>query len=199
MGLLQSPDPAIKLARQYGIRGIFTPEIVPSLQPVVLIDDLTGGISNEPQRIGIAQGTESAVAAQKTTFRFETPPNVIAQITHLFLNPATGGLVSVHFGSSTITAPATIHDKAYTDGRLRSKGESPACVWASDTFAAAITPIEFEFAATNSGTVNPMFHVNWIIGRTDESFDFVELQVQSNNIAASMGISWIEFDAVAVR
>jgi len=197
MGLLQNPDPAIKLARQYGIRGIFTPEIVPSLQPVVLIDDLTGGISNEPQRICQASINITGVNAEKTIFRFETPPLVIAEIQAIYINPEASQIVDVFFGSF-VAAPAAFTAGALTDGRLRSKGESPACRIGVDTYAASSSTIHGIFTVVAGvGSFNEV-RPNWIIGRTD-AFDFVELAGRTTDQNMTISIRWREFDAVAVR
>jgi len=197
MGFLQNPDPARKLARQYGIRGLFSPEIVPSLQPTVLIDDLTGGINNEPQRIAVSQGTVTGVAAEFSVFRFETPPGIIARITDVASVLESGTLLHVHFGSS-VAAPATLHNKAFTDGRLREAGESPAAFLGSDTYAVAPTPTHFELPGNTSNSTFIYQKVNWVVGQTD-AFDFLEFSgaVADKNI--QMMVQWIEYSADRVR
>jgi hypothetical protein len=194
---LQSPDPAIKLARQYGIRGLFSPDLVPSIQPVTLIDDLTGGISNEPQRIAVSWGTVAAVVAERSVFRFETPPNVIAQITSVAFQPSAAVHIDVSFGS-TVAAPATVFVAEYTDGRLRNRGQSPACVFAADTYA-VVGPINMRFSANSSGALFLTYPVNWIVGDTGTQFDFVEFATGGSNLDFNMSIQWTEFDAVPVR
>jgi len=198
MGLLQNPDPAIKLARQYGIRGIFTPELVPSIQPVVLIDDLTSGISNEPQRICTSEGTINGVAAETTVFRFETPPNVIALITHVIFDPETNNHINISFGSS-VAAPATLFAGVLTDGRLRSQGQTPACILGADTYAAGVGNPTLFLASNVSNPVQIFQEVNWVVGRTDGFFDFVEFAMTTVDQNMKMALQWTEFDAVEVR
>lgn len=199
MGLLQSPDPAIKLARQYGIRGIFTPEIVPSLQPVVMVDDLSGTqINNTPQRIATALGSVTGVAAESSVFRFEVPPNVIAQVTHFGVKNQANSFLQVNFGSF-YTAPATIFTSVYTDGRLRGDGQVPAGILSADTFAVAATTNTLRFGATGSNQTSNWRDVNWIIGRTDGFFDFIEFTIDALDSDATFWLQWNEFDAVAVK
>jgi len=198
MGLLQSPTPAIKLARQYGIRGIFTPEIVPSLQPVVIIDDLASdNLSDNPVRIGTALALAPAVANERGIFRFETPTLVIAKVTKIGIQPSATVSMSVFFGSS-FTAPATTAANAYTDGRLRLAGESPSCQLSFDTQAAALAVEHQRFGAASSGISATTIDVNWIIGNTT-SFDFIEFATDTFNVACRLYLQWEEFDASVVR
>jgi len=197
MGLLQSPVPAQKLARQYGIRGVFTPEIVPSLQPVVLIDDLTQGLSNEPLRIGASTGIQAGVAAEFTTFRFETPPGIIARITRILVTPASSGLVKIFFGSSVV-APATLFTKAFTDGRLRLAGEEPASFLGADTYAVVLAAQHIFLAGHSTANVVKWQEVDWVIGNTT-SFDFFEIGNQNANNAMTVALQWTEESIVEVR
>jgi len=199
MGLLQNPDVASKLARQYGIRGIFSPELVPSLQPTVLIDDLTAGISNEPQRIAVAQVFVLGVNAEFTIFRFETPPGVIAQIEEVFMSTESNQIIEVFFGSF-IAAPAALAVGALTDGRLRSQGQVPACILGGDTFAAKNSVIHNQFIGTSSVTVQTAIHPGWVVGRTDgANFDFLEMSCRTLDQNVSCSMRWREFDASEVR
>jgi len=197
MGLLQSPDPAQKLARQYGIRGIFTPEIVPSLQPVVIIDDLSKGISNVPQRIALARINQTFVANEFTIFRFETKPNVMAQIQRIGFVPSADTQLKVFFGSSKV-APASVVVGAYTDGRLRLKEQTPACILGADTYATALGAFHMELAGENTAQNIKWQEVNWIVGANDV-FDFVEMQISTVATAGSLFMQWEEFDSTTVR
>lgn len=195
---LQTPDPSTKLVRQYGIRGLFSPDLVPSLQPVVLIDDLTGGISNEPQRIATAFIDVVGVAAEFTVVRFEVPPNVIAQITQLMLVPESTQRMIVGFGSS-VAAPASLATSVYSDGRLRSNGQIPAGILGGDTYAAQMTGFSYFLPGNGSASTSVPRDVSWVIGRTDGSFDFLEIACANADQNLGVAIQWREFDAMAVR
>jgi len=197
MGLLQTPEPAIKLARQYGIRGIFTPEIVPSIQPVTLIDDLSGGISNEPQRIACSFGSVTGVVAEFSTTRFETPPNVIAHIQNVMFQPEADNNIHVFFGS-TVVAPATVFAGAYTDGRLRLQGQTPACIFSGDTYAVANAAQHLRMPGEATAQLSQWIPVNWIVG-ANQSFDFVEFEVPTADQNFQMSIQWTEYDSQTVR
>lgn len=195
---LQSPDPAIKLARQYGIRGLFSPDLIPSLQPVTIIDDLTGGISNEPQRIAVARVSIAGVAAEFSVARFETPPNVICHITQLLLRTETDDVIFAHFGSS-VAAPATLVQGTYTDGRLRGAGQQAAGILGGDTYGTNATPAQFDLIGeANKGDLE-LSNVDWVIGRTDGFFDFVEIACSTVDLDFFVSMRWREYDAVEVR
>jgi len=198
MGLLQSPDPAIKLARQYGIRGIFTPEIVPSLQPVVVVDDLSPGISNEPQRIACAFLSVTGVAAETSVMRFEVGPNTICKITRVWTNPEGNTPTEFSFGT-TVAAPATLATSFYSDGRLRSDGQTPAGVLGTDTFAVAPTNVCGQLAGNNAQQIVFWQEVDWVIGRTDGSFDFMTFHLSTVDQDWDFGIQWTEYVASEVR
>lgn len=197
MGFLQSPDPSKKLARQYGIRGLFSPELVPSLQPVVLIDDLTGGVENNPRRIATVLASETGVAAEFTVMRFETPPRIIAHITQLIVRPETSVPVNIHWGSS-VAAPATFVAGAFTDGRLRARGEVPAARLGSDTYGTGPTPLHYTLPGQSGTNLSFLRDVDWVMGRTD-AFDFVEFVVSSADKDFTFGMVWEEFNADQVR
>lgn len=194
---LQSPDPAIKLAQQYGIRGLFSPDLVPSLQPVVVIDDLTGGIENIPRRIATGTVTKTGVAATVTVFRFETPPGIIAHITKIWILPETGTDMDIHWGASVI-APATFSAGAYTDGRLRSEGQIPAARFGMDDYATPPTPTQGKLTANANNTLALTHDVSWIMGRTD-AFDFLEIWDSAADQNLTVAITWEEFSAEPVR
>jgi len=197
MRLLQSPDPAIKLARQYGIRGFFTPDLVPSLQPVVLIDDLTGGVENTPKRICVVDAAVTGVAAEFSVFRFETPSTIIAHITQIYVLPETDGEIHYHFGSS-VAAPAAFVRGAITDGRLRLQGQVPASVLGQDTYAVAPTPIHGRFPGEATQQLAKVNQVDWWLGNTT-SFDFLEIWTSLANNNATCSIVWEEFSAQVVK
>lgn len=197
MGFLQNPDPARKLARQYGIRGLFSPEIVPSVQPVTLIDDLTGGITNEPQRIGVGRAAVTGVAAESSVVRLETPPGIIAEIIEIYLFPATSTLINVFMGSF-YAAPATFVAGQFTDGRLRLPGQQPALRIGVDTYAVANTAIHYTYTAS-SGTTTPVaWNPNWVMGSA-ASFDFIEITAATVNNTLLASIKWREYSADQVR
>lgn len=197
MGFLQSPDPARKLARQYGIKGLFTPEIIPTLQPVVLIDDLVGGIENNPVRLAVGVSNMAGVAAEFSVHRFETPPGIIARIIGMAMQVELNTLVQFHFGAS-VAAPASFKAGVLTDGRLRSKGELPAARIGFDTYGTA--PAVSDFQLSGQATTNLVIFnkVDFIMGRTD-GFDFLE--VWHPVVDKDLNISWLweEFNAEVVR
>ncbi len=198
MGLLQSPDPSIKLARQYGIRGLFTPEIVPSLQPVVLIDDLTGDdLTNVPSRIASGSIDVVGVLGEITVVRFETPPNTIARIFQVRIKPETSTDIQLHYGASAV-APATFVAGVFTDGRLRSKGEIPAARIGGDTVAVAPTPRNYTLPGQQTRALTPLMDVNFVIGRTD-AFDFLEFWQGETDKDWQFDIMWEEFTAAIVK
>ena len=192
MGFLQSPDPAKKLARQYGIRGLFSPELVPSVQPVVLLDDLSGGhLSDTPQRQGSSRAVAPAVAAEVAYFRFEVPSNVIARIDRISVQPAASGLMQFFFGSS-LAAPASTAANAYQDGRLRLSGEGPSGQLSFDTSAASLAVVHYELGT--GFDISP----GWVIGNTG-SFDFLEMLGNTANSSVNLSINWTEYNATLVR
>jgi len=199
MGFLQDPGPSQKLAQQYGIRGLFSPDIVPSLQPVVLIDDLTGGLAQIPQKICVASFGEAAVVGEVAVWRIETPPRVIARI-DLIMASGSSNNIAAFFGSSFAVTPANAATETYTDGRLRSQGRTPQCQIVSDTQVATLAANDFIFTSSAGATTPVPFRPGWIFGRTDgENFDFIEFQVQAANAAIDVSMQWTEFDAQVVR
>jgi len=202
MGLLQSPDPAQKLARQYGIRGIFTPELVPSIQPVVLIDDLSGTVENTPQRICVASGTRTGAAGVFATFRIETPPGVIAEIMQITAFIETNALLNISFGATpSVAAPTSLFIGQLTDGRLRSQGQVPAAILGALNELTLIAPIIFTIPLT---PVAAVFQTPWafpiVLGRTDgANFDFMELQCGTSDLDVTISMMWREFSAAEVR
>lgn len=194
---LQSPDPSIKLARQYGIRGLFSPDLVPSLQPTVLIDDLTGGVENNPVRLAVAVSKMAGVAAEFAVHRFETPPGIIARIIRIGMNVELNTLVQFHFGAS-VAAPATFLAGVLTDGRLRSKGELPAAKIGFDTYGTAPAVSDFQLAGQSTTNLMVFQEVNFIMGRID-AFDFLE--VWHPVVDKDLNISWLweEFTADAAK
>jgi len=198
MGFLQSPDPARKLARQYGIRGLFSPELVPSLQPVVVLDDISGNqLTDSPVRIGSATGFEAAVVGERATFRLEAPTGVIARVSQVWTNGGAAINMNVFFGSS-ITAPSTTSANAYTDGRLRLAGENPQVQLSHDTQVAALAAIHTIIPVTTTISSDAIYNVNWVFGNTT-SFDFIEIVAATVNTAVNMAFAWEEFDAKVVR
>ena len=195
MGLLQSPDPAIKLARQYGIRGFFTPDLVPSIQPVVLIDDLTGNLSNEPVRNANAFISIGGVAAEFTVARLEVGPGTMVQVTSVAAYPESSGFLKFSFGSQ-VAAPAAVAAGQYSDGRLRSAGQTPKAILGIDTYAVA--PV-LEAGVLNSASSSfAPIPVNWIFGRTD-AFDFLEIWVVTADKNLNIGLQWTEYEAATVK
>ena len=198
MGFLQSPDPARKLAQAYGIRGLFSPEIVPSLQPVTIIDDLTGGISNVPQRTAVGTATALAGALNISVVRFETQPGLIARVERLNIITQSAQRVKVNFGS-TVAAPATVATtSAYTDGRLRLEGQTPQAILSHDDYLVGPSTNQMDLPGQSSSNLIFMQELNWVVGSAT-SFDFIEIFNTVVNNFLIVGLQWTEFDAAEVR
>lgn len=174
----------------YNVVGRYRAQIDEIIVPVCLVDDLTGGAGAFPLiRRATARASQAAVAGEQAVFRFETPGGVLAVVRQITIRGGTNSRLAVFFGSS-FPAPATIAPKAFVDGRIRNRGETPGGVLAFNTQIANLATIHFQVTAAID--VFNIYDVEWPIGQIG-GFDFLEFQYQAANQFCEFAISWDEY------
>jgi len=176
----------------YNTVGRYRARIDETVVPVCVVDDFTAGSSFPVVRRAASQARETAVANERATFRFESPPNILCVVRQLYILPSTQDFISINFGS-TVAAPANISAPVYIEGRIRTKGESPGGRLASDTQVAALSPFQLRFLVTTAGGNQPFLaNVEWPIGQATNN-DFLEIQFNPVNVTCQMSIIWDEY------
>jgi hypothetical protein len=175
----------------YNVVGRYRAQIDEVVVPVALVDDLTTGAGGFPlTRRASARANVAAVGAQRGVARFETPPGILGVIRTIHCRTGASANISVFFGSS-IAAPAGVAPKAFIDGRIRNRGETPAGVLTFGTQAAALAAVHFMWNAQNASELG-VFHVQWPIGQVG-AFDFVEFQNETVNSLFILSLVWDEY------
>jgi len=174
----------------YNIVGRYRARIDETVVPVAIVDNFAEGGGFPEVRRASATFRQAGVAGQVTVARFETPPNILGVIRQITLNVGGTGLVRAFFGSS-IAAPANTAAKAFIDGRVRNRGEIPGGVLTFGTQVGALVATHWtcEVINTNGRIVDNLL---WPIGQV-AAFDFMELEVNGNNVALDVAIVWDEY------
>jgi len=173
----------------YNIVGRYRARIDETVVPVVVVDDFSEGGGFPEVRKAAARAFIGSVVGEFAVARFETPANVLAVVRQLSLIGGGNDSLHVFFGSS-IVAPATAAPKAFIDGRIRNRGETPAGVLASDTQVAALATVHMQIPviSTNGRVVD----VEWPIGQV-AAFDFVEFLFDRANSLLDISLTWDEY------
>lgn len=187
-------SPSALLSRAFRLAGRFPTYVDEIVVPLVVVADLSQAGPIPETRIAVARFSQAAVALESCICRLEVPAGVIARVTEVYPNVVAAGadsFISVFMGSS-VPAPAALASKAFTDGRLRVRGETPAGVLAYGTQVAPLAVThQYLPAAQIIGTRN---HVDWVFGRPD-AFDFIEFQFTANiDEFVRFSIQWTEVE-----
>lgn len=189
---VNNPYAADALRREYTVLGDrINLQVDDVVVPVAIVADLSAGASGIPLvRRAYATFYQAAVAAQYCTFRLEVPPGVVAVVHRILVRNTTSNWGKAHFGS-TVTVPANTAEKQYMDGRLREQaGLTPQGVLTFGTQVAILAGpyAHFQISAW-PGIATP---VEWLIGRDDGQYDFLEFQAPIVNEACGCSIEWDE-------
>lgn len=185
---------ADELRREYNVLGDrLRLQVDDVVVPVAIVADLSVGSSGVPiVRRAYSAFSQAAVVAEYTQWRFETPPGIIAVVTRVLVQAPAAQLARVRWGSS-ITAPANVATKQFMDGRLREAGLVPQCTLASGTNVGAMgNPQRYLQADAVPGIEHV---VEWVVGRDDGQYDFIEFSSFAVNEAMA---GFVEWDEVAV-
>jgi hypothetical protein len=186
---IQNPRISQQVHEAYNVVGRYRAQIDEVVVPVALVDDLTHGAGSFPVvRRAAGRFGQAAVVGEFCTFRFETPPGILGVIRRIVIRPGAAGALNILFGS-TIPAPAGTADKAFIDGRVRNRGETPAGVLSFGTQVAALANTHY---IINAAVTNAPFEVEWPIGQVG-AFDFCEFQWGAANQTVTAGLSWDEY------
>jgi len=189
---VQNANASQALHEEFNLVGRYRPQLDEVIVPVVVVANVEGSGIPNPTRQAVSQGQNVADVAERSVFRFETPPGVFARITQLLIRNTAGDQFTTVFFGSTISAPATAASKTYIDGRRRAIGETPSCVLAHGTQIAALAQIHAILPSYRSTSGENLFNVDWLVGRTD-AFDFVEMLGSALNATVDFTIFWEEF------
>lgn len=189
---VNNPRAADQLRREYDVLGDrLRLQLDDVVVPVAVIADLTAASGGIPT-IRRANGTFPipAVAAEFPVFRLEAPPRLICVVRRIQLVLPAAGLARVYFGSS-IVAPASIEPHSrLQDGRLRAVGEVPAMRISYGTQAGGLAQYSTLLPGTTVlGITNEL---EWIFGRNDETWDFIEVQCPTVNNLINVSVEWDE-------
>lgn len=175
----------------YNVVGRFRAQVDEVVVPVCLIDDLTRGAGGYAEtRRASASFLQGAVALEQGLGRFETPPGILAVIRQVVVRSSASTGMAAFFGSS-IAAPASTAPKAYIDGRLRSRGETPAGVLTFDTAVAGLAVVHWIMPVSASNALN-VVDVEWPIGQLG-AFDFMEFNLTVLNAFFQLSLVWDEY------
>jgi hypothetical protein len=163
--------------------------------PTVQVADLSVSAAPALAAGAAAQLSVVGVAAQRTTWRFEIPGSMFAQVLAFNIFMLAGTRFNVAF---TAAGPghAGIAGKALTDGRLTQRGLEPAGVMTGGATAAAPIGAQWrtELAANEERRFEPK---HWIVGSGLEAqFGFIEFQAGTANIGGTLSIEWAEYPNV---
>lgn len=193
---VNNPRAAEQLRREYDVQGDrLNMRVDDTVVPVAVVSDLTAGASGVPiVRRSYAAFDQAAVAAQYTVWRLEVPPGVIGIVRNVFTAAGAASRARVHFGTSFAVAPANIAPEQYMDGRLRAMNNLfPSGTLAYDTqVAPLVAPYLYIPIFLNPGDVFP---VEWLLGRGDGLYDFIEFSTDVVNFGVTIVVEWDEIQA----
>ena len=189
---INNPRAADQLRREYNVMGDRLNLVLDDVVvPVAVVANLSAGASGIPLvRRCYASFFQAAVAAEYTSWRLETPPNVIIVVSRVFLQGAANGLSRAGFGSN-LAVPANTADSRMMDGRQRSQGITPQAVLTYGTQVAGLGGAALRYLQTRTIPGEENF-VEYIFGRTDGLYDFLEFQAPAVNQAMTCSLEWDE-------
>lgn len=201
MGLrIQRPFIAAAVQRLFGLTGRIQLQLEPFVLSTVQLADLSLGSEPPVRRHAAAQFTQGAVALERTVFRLEVPPSIVAVITNLSCRPGAAATSLNMAPTSTISSAdlGGVAARAFTEGRLQFPDlQGPAASLVFGTRVAALAgPVWFK-------VVNPVpdrsdfTPVGWIVGSgIPDQFGFMEFAVNALNDQMVVNMEWDEYQVV---
>lgn len=191
---VNNPNAAEALRREYTVQGDrLNLQIDDVVVPVCVVGDLTASGGIPTVRRAYAQFLQVAVVAEYPVWRLEVPSGFIAVVRRVHIVSASGGQARVHWGADFAVAPPNIAaNTQLMDGRLRAeRGFWPG---AALVFGTQIPQMAVPYynvpADTGLGIENI---VEWLCGRTDGLYDFIEFQFPVLNNQVSVMMEWDEY------
>lgn len=203
MARIQVPFVGEAVRRLFRVVGPYTPVLEESINPVLVVGDVSLEAAPAVSLTGIASLVEAAVAAEFSQFRFIAPPGVVAKILAFTFWPAASTNLLVSFAPVVAALPDTA-DRAHTDKRLitlaaLSAGDAArglACTLTGDSAAALPADTHGVFRAL---TTLPMRFEpkHWVIaGESPGLGAAVDFVYELANTTAMFSIEWAEYPLI---
>ena len=188
---IQNPRVAEALQRAFNLVGRVRPALDEVVVPVVTVGTLGAGSPPPVVQAATARFSQSAVPAEYTTWRLETPPNVLAWVKSVTVAAAAAVTMHVAFpgNSAALSAPANTANEAITDNRINAAAPAGSLSYGTD--ANALPAAAFRYLLPNSTVV--IRPNRWLIGGSDE-YEFIEFQLTSVNVGVNaVAVEWEEY------
>lgn len=191
---IQTPDVARRVARFFGIRGKYLPQVEEFIVPTILIGDLSVAGPPPIARHASCAFSITGVAARYSTVRLIAPIGVLCVLTDVYMHPQLTSYLTMGLMAGG-AAPALV--PTFTDTRLvdppRGSPETPAALVSSEARVAILTPISWRAYAV-TGFNNHYQPRGWVIGpaRAGVAMELtIQLNGQDND--ANGSIEWDEY------
>lgn len=187
---INDPRTSAELVRAFELKGSLPLQIDDHVIPVVVAADLVGA----PALIRRASGSMLSTAGgagQFGVFQFVTPPGILARIHKLALVANAAGSYTIQIvTTATLATPANAQNTGFTDGRLLSEGQTPACTMLTGTDV----PVALSSVTRLRVVANEMLvldDLGWVVG--GPAGGFIEGQFDQANTLFDGTMLWDEW------
>lgn len=187
---VQNPRASAALHDEFNLVGRTRLQLDETIVPVAIVADVQGIAAPGLIRRAYGRGTQGAVALERTGYRLEVPPGMVAVITKIRTN--TSGSYTLGFGPAQIAAPAFTAVESFLDNRLILTGQVPAAAMTFGTQVAVIGGPKKRLISSST-LIGPSWEPNIVVAGVNGAFGFFELQFVSVNQAIEMEWEWTEY------